>query len=126
MIFYNPTPLNVINIQLEQYYSNSIRGFKEGYVSDSKDGTTWVRMMDFAYTGTIANRRVDNIVMTANILAFKYHKITCTKAWTEGTSYYPGIISFDITAYTYDDELPLVSMKTVSISDAEHQYMIKY
>ena len=105
--FYNPNPLNVTSIVLNQYVTGSTYcSIKNGAVYTSNDGTNWTSLTTFAGTQT-ADYTID---LTSNTGYYNYYKIEMTD------SYY----LYQSNYYWYVKECSMIATANVTNTDIKN------
>lgn len=126
--WYNPEPLNIVDLKLIQCWSNGLLAADLGYLDGSDDMVHWTRIANFHFTQSPAHCATWDFPLTTNVLAFKYHRLTGTNwyQYTSANNYYWGMAEIKITAYTYDTGIPITALNTVWVSNSEQRHFIKY
>ena len=81
---YNPTPLNITQLTLQQGGSNANGGLHSGTIYGSNDGSNWVHVAD--YSGLTANAGLitEYINLQDNAEFYKYYQIRNTTGGSNG------------------------------------------
>ena len=81
---YNPAPLNITQLTLQQGGSNANGGLHSGTIYGSNDGSNWVHVAD--YSGLTANAGLitEYINLHDNVEFYKYYQIRNTTGGTHG------------------------------------------
>jgi len=96
VIFYNPKPINITNIQCKNRTDASGYTFTSGTVYGSNDNSTYTQLGTFTNSDTAAGATY-NIDLSSNAASYLYYKISFSSASTTGVG-----ANFNITA-TYID-----------------------